>query len=75
MSFNMGFMGIRKDSAKKGAGSVVLKTLLKFSLLKYYDNETWELAETVVYIVRCDILKVTKIPPRGDLLANYRIVL
>ena len=32
MSFNMGFVGIREDSAA-GAGSVVLDMLLKFGLL------------------------------------------
>ena len=42
MSFNMGFVGIREDLAA-GAGSVVLDMLLKFGLLKYNDNESWEL--------------------------------
>jgi hypothetical protein len=46
MSFNMGFVGIREDSAA-GAGSVVLDMLLKFRLLKYNKNKTWELAENV----------------------------
>jgi hypothetical protein len=44
MSFNMGFVGIREDSAA-GAGSVVLDMLLKFGLLQYNkDNTSWELA-------------------------------
>jgi hypothetical protein len=41
-SFNMGFVGIREDSAA-GAGSVVLDMLLKFRLLKYNDEGTWDL--------------------------------
>ena len=39
MSFNMGFVGIREDSAA-GAGSVVLDMLLKFGLLQYNDDNT-----------------------------------
>jgi hypothetical protein len=46
MSFNMGFIGIQEDSAA-GAGSVVLDTLLKFVLLKYNDNNTWEVAADI----------------------------
>ncbi len=46
MSFNMGFVGIRKDSAV-GTRSVILDMLLKFGLLKYNNNKTWELAENV----------------------------
>jgi hypothetical protein len=46
MSFNMGFVGIHEDSAA-GAGSVVLYMLLKFGVLKYNKNKTWELAENV----------------------------
>ena len=42
MSFNIGFVGIRKDLAA-GAGSVVLDMLLKFSLLKYNNDESWKL--------------------------------
>jgi hypothetical protein len=42
MSFNMGFVGIREDSSA-GAGSVVLDMLLKFRLLKYNEDELWEL--------------------------------
>ena len=42
MSFNMGFVGIHKDLAA-GAGSVVLDMLLKFGVLKYNDNKSWEL--------------------------------
>jgi hypothetical protein len=44
MSFKMGFVGICEDSAA-GAGSVVLNMLLKFGLLKYNENELWELEE------------------------------
>jgi hypothetical protein len=43
MSFNMGFVGIREDSAV-GAGSVILDMLLKLGLLQYNDGNTWELA-------------------------------
>ena len=46
MSFNMGFIGIREDSAV-GAGSVVLDMLLKFGLLQYNDDNTWELAADI----------------------------
>ena len=46
MSFNMGFVGIREDSAA-GAGSVVLDMLLKFGLIKYNDDNTWGLADDV----------------------------
>jgi hypothetical protein len=42
LSFNMGFVGIREDLAS-GAGSVVLDMLLKFRVLKYIDNGTWQL--------------------------------
>ena len=42
MSFNIGFVGIRKNLAA-GAGSVVLDMLLKFSLLKYNMDESWKL--------------------------------
>ena len=48
MSFNMGFVGIREDSAAAGAGSVVLDMLLKFGLLKYNDDNTcWEVAADI----------------------------
>jgi hypothetical protein len=40
----MGFVGICKDSAT-GAGSVVLDLLLKFSVLKYIEDGTWQLEE------------------------------
>ena len=43
LSLNMGFVGIREDSAT-GACSVVLDMLLKFGILKYIDYETWQLA-------------------------------
>ena len=46
MSFNMGFVGIREDLTA-GAGSAILDLLLKFGLLKYNKNKTWELAENV----------------------------
>ena len=46
MSFNMGFVGIQEDSAA-GAGSVVLDMLLKFGLLKYNNDNTWEVAADV----------------------------
>ena len=46
LSFNMGFVGIREDSAA-GAGSVVLDMLLKFGLLKYSDNNTWDIAADI----------------------------
>jgi hypothetical protein len=46
MSFNMGFVGIQEESAA-GAGSVVLDMLLKFGLLKYNDDNTWEVAADV----------------------------
>ena len=46
MSFNIGFIGIREDSAV-GAGSVVLDMLLKFGLLQYNDDNTWELAADI----------------------------
>ncbi len=42
LSFNMGFVGIREDSAA-GAGSVVLDMLLKFGLLKYNNDNTWDI--------------------------------
>jgi hypothetical protein len=42
MSFNMGFVGVREDSAA-GAGSVVLDILIKFGILKYNENKSWEL--------------------------------
>ena len=46
MLFNMGFVGIQEDSAA-GAGSVVLDMLLKFGLLKYSDNNTWDIAADI----------------------------
>ena len=46
MSFNMGFVGIREDSAA-GAGSVVLDMLLKFGFIKYNNDNTWGLADDV----------------------------
>jgi hypothetical protein len=46
MLFNMGFVGIQEDSAA-GAGSVVLDMLLKFGLLKYNDNNTWDIAADI----------------------------
>ena len=46
MSFNMGFVGIREDSAS-GAGSVFLDMLMKYGLLKYNDDQSWELADDV----------------------------
>ena len=46
MLFNMGFVGIQEDSAA-GAGSVVLDMLLKFGLLKYNDDNTWDIAAVV----------------------------
>jgi hypothetical protein len=42
MSFNIGFIGICKDSSA-GAGSVMLDMLLKFGVLKYNECEIWEL--------------------------------
>jgi hypothetical protein len=44
--FNMGFVGIREDSAA-GAGSVVLDMLLKFGLLKYNNDNTWDITADV----------------------------
>jgi hypothetical protein len=44
LSLNMGFVGIREDSAS-GAGSVVLDMLLKFGVLKHIDNRTWQLED------------------------------
>jgi hypothetical protein len=41
-SLNMGFVGIQEDSAA-GAGSVVLDMLLKFGVLKYINDGTWQL--------------------------------
>ena len=46
MLFNMGFVGIQEDSAA-GADSVVLSMLLKFGLLKYNNNNTWDIAADV----------------------------
>ena len=46
MSFNMGFVRIQEDSSA-GAGSVDLDMLLKFGLLQYNNNESWELAHDV----------------------------
>jgi hypothetical protein len=40
----MRFVSIREDSAV-GAGSVVLDMLLKFGILKYIDDGTWQLAD------------------------------
>ena len=42
LSFNIGFVRIHKDSVS-GAGSVVLDMLLKFGILKYTEEGTWEL--------------------------------
>jgi hypothetical protein len=44
LSLNMGFVGIREDSAS-GTGSVVLDMLLKFGVLTYIDNGTWQLED------------------------------
>jgi hypothetical protein len=40
----MGFVSSRKDSAAR-AGSVVLDMLLKFDVLKYIEDGTWQLAD------------------------------
>jgi hypothetical protein len=42
----MVFVGIREDSAT-GADSIILDMLIKFRLIKYNKNKTWELAENV----------------------------
>jgi hypothetical protein len=44
LSLNMGFVGIREDSATV-AGSVVLDMLLKIGVLKYIDGKTWQLVD------------------------------
>jgi hypothetical protein len=40
----MGFVGICEDLAA-GAGSVVVDMLLKFGLLKYNEDKSWELEQ------------------------------
>jgi hypothetical protein len=44
MPYNMGFVGVREDSAN-GASSVILDMLLKFGVLSYKDNKTWTLQQ------------------------------
>ena len=56
MSFNMGFVGIREESAA-GAGSVVLDMLLKFGLLKYNDDNTWEVVADEYIVDRVKTIK------------------
>ena len=42
LSYNMGFVGVREDSAD-GAPAVILDMLLKFGIIIYDQNGTWKL--------------------------------